>query len=57
MDPQKPLWEKLNVLLKMEICIPSNLIPSISYRRSAIGCIVLKGKKESQSLYPTKPGT
>lgn len=30
MDQQKSLKEKLNVLMKMEICIPSHLIPSVS---------------------------
>ena len=52
---QKPLWEKLKVLLKMEICIPSHLIPSISYRGRAIKYIVLEGNKEGRPFYPTKP--
>lgn len=53
-NQQESLCEKLNVPLKTEICVPSNLIPSISYRRGAIWFVVLESNKESQPLYPWK---
>lgn len=52
-NQQESLCEKLNVPLKMEICVPSNLI-SVSYRRGAAWFVVLESNKESQPLYPWK---
>ena len=49
----KSLWEKCKVLLKMEICVPSNLIPSISSRKGVFSFTVLEGNNGGQSLYPT----